>query len=644
MMRTPLLDNNNNNNPTTTANNNDYDEDEYDNNSQHSLTDNNQDNYHEQQHQNQNGQSTIQPSSSQHHQTTTTTTTTKQQINWKDTLKDYMYGKQSPNPKPKRTRKWKRYLLSCIRLPWTAFFLLAVALAIVIFFGVIISGKAQPQPANTTLYDPNTGRQIEKLTIPCDTDVSDEVCQTIIANVAATKDFQQTVTESHLFITLGTFWLATSLYLVVKAIRGRRRDMYLTSLPHPSVWFENPAVWRGEADVGSGSRSVLRRIPVQEQMHRSITLTRLMRQYDPLETKGDLTWEKVFEDDSLSSHGIEKEVHWPTLVSEGWTRLVDKACVLDPSLAIKRECTVREFVLDILAKRVNDPKWELVARRWVDTYERVKFGDVDVYQHDCELFFDDFHVLRGKLAEMIEEQEFQSPDYLSMLRGKKQHHQQQPPPPQQHQQQQQLPLRQMSGLQLEQGNSTYNNNNNNDLGNIQQVNNNVVVEHKSSGISISSTPIPAPPTTTSSIAPTQIVPVPSPSPPPITTTTDVAVTSDSHSPTSNSSTTNYRVSPLPPSQFTTGSNSSSNLLGGGELSQQQQQQQQQIRSRRTSLDSSVTTIRTPDGSVSSRVVHHADFLLPTTSATSSTMAGGNTSANITTPPPPPITRPRVNSQ
>lgn len=375
-------------------------------------------------------------------------TTTNQQTpinNWRGSLKDYVYGKKSNNPKPKRTQKWKRCLLSCIRLPWTAFFLLAVALAIVIFFGVIISGKAQSQPTNTTLYDPNTGKQVEKLTIPCDTDVSDEVCETIIANVAATKDFQQTVTESHLFITLGVFWLATSLYLLVKAIRARRRDMYLTSLPHPSVWFENPAVWRGEADVGSGSRSVLRRIPVQEQMHRSITLTRIMKQYDPLEAKGDLNWEKVYEDPLSSIGGAEKEIHWPTLVGEGWTRLVDKACQLDPLLNIKRENTVREFVLDILAKRVNDSRWELIARRWVDTYERVKFGDAEVYQHDCEMFFDDFHMLRGKLAEMIEEREHRTPDFRSLRYPLQQQPSpspppppsQQPPPPSQQQQQQQ---------------------------------------------------------------------------------------------------------------------------------------------------------------------------------------------------------------
>lgn len=277
--------------------------------------------------------------------------------NWKEEVGKVMarlgggaVKSMTPGRKKKQQQKSdrrKRCVNIVLGLPWTAIFLVCVALGLVIVFIVFIANSPnnaaqsnQQQQQQVVTVDGST--QVittTVLTVQCDVSVSDEVCAQRILETAASQSFQQAITEAHLLTTLAMFWFATLVFFVIKAIRRRRRDRYLGNLPRASI-----AVWTVEAqDTKVLARG--RTLPVHEEMERSIDLLKILKTTDPSthqgNESGDPNWAVISGNmNQMSMEGM----HFPTAVLDTYRVLEERAARFDSSLKMSKYESVREYV------------------------------------------------------------------------------------------------------------------------------------------------------------------------------------------------------------------------------------------------------------------------------------------------------------
>ena len=312
-----------------------------------------------------------------------------------------------------RRRRWLTRWFRCIvQLPWTTMVVLGVVLGIIILFVVFVLRNNQTNSANN-----NSNTRV--LTIQCDTSVSEADCKALLAGAAQSQDTQQALTEAHLFTTLGVFWFATTLFFIVKAVRTRRTNQYLNSLPRSAIWPEDPSVWTGEGDVQTGSLRRTQTLPIQLNMHRSRTLAQLAKDLDPIDKCGDPNWgPEPTPDDSAWSRAMAGHRHLPTIVTKSFVKLeavVRGALPPEWGLEIRPDETVRDFVVRVkfaLNAAYDALRDESVARgarvglglldAYLDKYERAKFGEQAVTQKHYEAFLDAFSALVTELNDVKE--------------------------------------------------------------------------------------------------------------------------------------------------------------------------------------------------------------------------------------------------
>jgi len=266
---------------------------------------------------------------------------------WRDQAREFLPGMKRRSHK--KENRWPRCMQRCLKLPWVAMLLAALAVAVVIVFIVFIA--ARPDSVQSSVQ--SDGKSV--ITVQCSTATSQLFCEQQIAEAAVNQDFQQAITETHLFTTLAMFVVATLVYFVIKAIRLRKKAWYLENRPRDSM-----QIW---TDMEYWERA--KRAPLHAEMERSYRLLKHLQTSDPQGPTGDLNY----------AHPTSEiaGTHLPRAMARSYVHLEAAAVAYDPLLQARPEQTVREYVTFL---KMQCPRMDAsVADAYVERYEQARFSD-----------------------------------------------------------------------------------------------------------------------------------------------------------------------------------------------------------------------------------------------------------------------------